>query len=279
MRNDIDATRNEIMSTESRASRGGVSLALAAAAALVAAGTGVGSAVGQDGPDVEGARTALEQWVQTRRVISQERRDWTLGREMLDDRIALVEREIASLRERIGEAQDSIADADRKRAELIESNERLQQASSSLAETAAQLEDRTKQLLARLPDPIRERVKPLSQRLPADPEDTQLSLSQRFQNVVGILNEVNKFNREISVTSEVRSLADGTTAEVAALYVGLGQAYYATSDGRAAGVGAPSAEGWAWSPADASAAEITRAIAILKNEDVAAFVRLPIRMP
>jgi len=270
----------------SRAHRGarcgaGASLALTAFALL-----SMGAAsVTQDtpakaaGPDVEGARQALDQWVQARKVISAERRDWELGREMLTDRIDLVGQEIETLRARIDEAQTSIAEADRKREELVEKNTRLQAASASLVEVVAGLEARTWALLARLPDPLRERVKPLSQRLPDDPETTDQTLSERFQNVVGILNEVNKFDREITLTSEVRTLADGTTAEVAAFYVGLGQAYYATGDGRAAGVGAPSGQGWDWIGADDSAARIARAIAILKNEDVAAFIGVPIQMP
>jgi FtsZ-binding cell division protein ZapB len=227
---------------------------------------------------VDDVRDVLEKWVETRRVISKERRDWTLGREMVEDRIRLVQREIESLRARIGDAEKSIADADRKRADLVETNEKLKSASSALGHTVGALETRTRELLKRLPDPIRERVKPLSQRIPEKPEETKLSLSERFQNVVGLLNEVNKFNRDVTVTSEVRKLDNGTTVEVTALYVGIGQGYYVTAKGDAAGVGVPSAEGWVWTPANDAAARIAEAIAILKNEKAAEFVRLPVRI-
>ncbi|MGQ0552974.1 MAG: DUF3450 family protein [Planctomycetota bacterium] len=227
---------------------------------------------------VDGARAALEKWVETRRIVSAERRDWALGREILSDRIALVRREIDSLRGSISEAEQSIAEADRKRAELVADNERLQQAGQSLRGTVVTLEASTRSLLQRLPDPIRERVKPLSQRLPDEGAESKLSLGERFQNVVGILNEVNKFQREITVTSEVRTLPSGAQAEVTALYVGIGQAYYVSGDGRSAGVGRASAEGWIWSEANAAAAEIAAAIAIHKNEQVADFVQLPFQL-
>lgn len=246
------------------------------AAALLSLGA---AAVTQDDLGVSGVREALEQWVQTRKVISAERSDWKLGKEMLEDRIDLVSQEIESLRSRIDGAQSSIAEADRKREELVQRNEHLKEASAGLVEILDGIEARTRTLVARLPDPLRERVKPLSQRLPDDPAKTDQTLSQRFQNVVGILNEVNKFDREITLTSEVRTLADGATAEVAAFYVGLGQAYYATSDGRSAGVGAPTAEGWSWVGADDSAAEIAKAVAILKNEGMAGFVLVPVQLP
>jgi hypothetical protein len=142
----------------------------------------------------------------------------------------------------------------------------------------AVLEVRTKGLLPRLPGPLRERVRPLSQRIPEHTDETKLSLSERFQNVVGILNEVDKFNREITVTSEVRTLGDGTAAEVTAIYLGIALGYYVTAKADAAGVGTASADGWVWSPANDAAARIAKAIAILKNEKVAEFVQLPLRI-
>lgn len=233
-------------------------------------------AVTRDG--IDHVRATLEKWVEVRRVISKEKQDWTLGREMLNERIELVQREIASLREKIGQAQDSISDADKKRAELVAQNETLKTAAETLGGIVGRLEVRTAALIQRLPDPIRERIKPLSQRLPEDPNRTSLSLSQRFQNVVGILNEANKFNREITVTSEVRTLADGSAAEVTAMYVGLGQAYYSGANGTVAGVGRPSETGWTWEPASDAAAGIGDAIAILKNEKGAIFVPLPVKV-
>ena len=147
-----------------------------------------------------------------------------------------------------------------------------------VGEVIGRLETKTLELVNRLPDPVRERIAPLSRRIPRGAKPTELSLGQRFQNVVGVLNEVNKFNRDITVTSEVRALPGGATAEVTALYLGLGAAYYVTADGAAAGVGYPTQEGWQWKAADPLAAQITQAIAILKNESVPAYVPLPVEI-
>lgn len=241
-------------------------------------GTSVSAFSAEPQSDVDGVRAALEKWVESRKVISAEQRDWALGKEMLNERVDLVQQEIDSLKEKISDAQESISDADKKRAGLVEENEKLKEASSSLNETVLTLEQNTKNLLKRLPDPIRERVKPLTQRIPEDAKETKLSLAERFQNIVGILNEVNKFSREITLTSEVRSLADGSSAEVTALYVGIGQAYYASANGKLAGTGTASADGWVWTPANDAAPQIMEAIAILKNEQVATFVRLPVEI-
>ena len=229
----------------------------------------------QDGVEIDTTRASLEKWVETRRIISKERQDWALGKEVLEDRIEIVADEIASLRKRIEESEGDIAEADRKRAELLLQNERLKDASSSLEEAILGLEQRTQALIPRLPQPLQERIKPLSQQLP---KGEALSLSIRFQNVVGLLNAINKFNTEITHTSEVHDLGWGTSAEVTAMYLGLGQSYYVNADGTSAAVGRPTKEGWEWSPATEQAADIQRAIMILKDEAQPAFVRLPVRI-
>jgi len=250
----------------------------AAAPAAVSADNGAtASGTADNGTaNIDDARTALKKWVEIRRLLSQEKRDWALSREVLNERLDLVQREIEAQRAKIGEAENSMAEVDHKWADLSEENEALKAATAALSSTLTALENRTQTLLKRLPEPIRVRVRPLSQRLPADPDETKLSLSERFQNIIGILNEVNKFNRDITVTSEVRQLPDGTSAEVTALYVGISAAYYVSRDGRSAGMGTASPDGWVWQAANDDAAQIAAAIAILKNEQVASFVKLPL---
>lgn len=230
--------------------------------------------------DVDDARATLQKWVEIRRIISQEKRDWTLAREVLNERIDLVQREIDAQRSKIGETAANTAEVHAKWSDLLEENATLKAASEALSHTLIKLEARTTELLQRLPEAIRVRVRPLSQRIPKHPFDNpdkiKLSLAERFQNVIGILNEVNKFNREITVSSEVLTLPDGASAEVTALYIGIGKAYYVSRNGSAAGIGTASPDGWVWQPANGDAQQIANAIAILKNEQMASFVKLPI---
>lgn len=236
------------------------------------------AAVSAQNADLETARSAIEKWVETQRLLTQEKRDFELAKQMLNERIELVEREIASLQSKIADTEKAIADVDKKRAEMEQENETLKANAASLAEMLTGLENRAKTLLARLPEPIRERVKPLSQRLPENPADTKQTVSLRFQNVVGILNEINKFNREITMSSEVRTLPDGSSVETAALYLGISQGYYVGAGNTVAGVGRASADGWVWKQHNAAAPAIADAIAILKNEKIATFVHLPFEM-
>jgi len=225
---------------------------------------------------IEATRDTLEKWVETRRLLSEEKRDWALAKDMLTSRAEILRGEVSEVDGRITEAEKSITDADRKAADLVAKNDALKLASSELAAMAATLETRTKDLVKRLPDPIREKLRPLTQRLPEDPTKSELPLSTRFQNVVGIVNEVNKFNRELTVTSEVRKLADGSSAEVTAVYLGLAQGYYVGGGGKLAGVGGVTENGWTWTAANEYAPQIAKVVAILKNESPAEFVPVPL---
>ncbi|HEX5052119.1 MAG TPA: DUF3450 family protein [Planctomycetota bacterium] len=256
------------------AGRSGV-LLLGCLAAVLPAQQGGGAPASAEGA-VDTTRATLEQWVETHRVLSKEAQDWALGKETLQARIDVVKRELTTLRERTAEAQVSVNDADKKRAEMLVEDERHKATVATLQQQIERLERRTGAILPRLPEPLRERVRPLSQRMPQAGAETKLSLGERYQNVIGILNEIQKWNREITVASEVRMLPDGSSVEVNALYVGLGQGYYASVNGKVAGTGSASREGWVWQPANDLAPDIARAIAIYKNEQVAAFVRLPV---
>ncbi len=249
-----------------------------AAPALVLLAATAAMAQGTPADAVATTRNTLEQWVETRSLVSKETRDWTLAKESLTARMDVVKREIVAMQKRIAEAESNLAEADKKRLELQAENDRQKATASTLEERIAGLEQRLLQTLPRLPDPLREKVKPLTQRVPAKDQPVTLSLGDRYATVVGVLNEIHKWNREITVTSEVRALPDGSSVEVAVLYAGIGQAWYAGGNGRIAGVGLATADSWVWRPANELAPAIGKAIAVFKNEQPAAFVQLPVQV-
>lgn len=228
---------------------------------------------------IRDARATLEKWVETRQLISEEKSEWAVARQSLLDRIDLVQSQVDRLKNEIAEDEAGLTEVDEQKVELTDEQEKLKEASAGLAALIDQLEERTVKLIARLPEPIVEKVRPLTQRIPKDPAATKESLSARFANVAGILNEVNKFHGQVSAHTEVRELADGTEAQVTAMYFGLGQAFYSGGEGGAAGFGTVNPDGgWTWTPASDAADDIHRAIKILNNEEKPGFVRLPIRV-
>jgi len=232
---------------------------------------------GQD--DLETAKLNLEKLLETKRLISQEQKDWRLGKELLSDRIGVLEKDLKSLKEKTLQTTNETAKLDLQFSELQAQNEKLNAAAARMREAVSVLESRLPQLLARTPDPVRERLKPLVQRLPQNPSDTKIGLPERFQNVIGILNEIGKANGEITVSTEIRTLSDGRPTEVKALYIGMGQAYYVSAKGEA-GIGHPSTtNGWVWVPANELSARVTDAMQIMQNKATARFVPLPVKIP
>lgn len=226
---------------------------------------------------IELTRDALEKWVETRRTIGVERRDWALGKDLLDSRIDVLDRELKTLADRTKEVDATLTEADRKRDSLAQEAGTLKEASAQLATVASAIEARVKALVKRLPTPLAEKIKPLTQRLPEDGAASSLPLAVRFQNVIGIVNEINRFNRELTQASEIRKLADGTTLEVTTVYLGLAQGYYVGANGRVAGIGRGTPEGWTWTESNENAPAIAQMVAILKNEKPAAYVSIPLK--
>lgn len=221
-------------------------------------------------------RAALEQRAITERLISQETVSWKERQETLEESIKLVGQEIESLRARVVENQGAF-DTTRSNVEALETeNARLELVTATLDEGIDALETRLVQLLTRMPAVVADRVRPYSQRLPTDPSKTDQSLAERYGNVVAIVNEIDKFNREVTVRSEVRDLGDGSQVEVTTLYLGVGQAFYVSADRSVAGVGTVSDEGWTWVDMPSRAADIQRAISVHGTNQPAAYVPLPV---
>jgi hypothetical protein len=233
--------------------------------------------VDQAASDLENTRIVLEKWIDTQRIISKERKDWQQGKEILAGRLDLAQKEVATIEEKTRQTQASVAEVNKKRSELLTENNQLKAAGEQLAQAVARLEKQIHHLFPQLPQPIKEKLQPLYQRVPEDPNKTRASVAERFQNVLGILNELNKANNEITISYEVHALADGKPSEVKAFYVGLAQAYYVSARGEA-GVGHPTPDGWQWEPSKSSARDILIALDILQGKQSPAFVPLPMKM-
>ena len=225
----------------------------------------------------DGARASLAKWVEAQQLIAKEKQDWQQGKQILQSRIDAVNGELAALEERLADSRRTASEANGKKAGEVAENNTLQKAGLELSSWVAGLESGLRTLETRLPEPLLQKVKPLYDRMPADPSATNVSLAERYQNVVGILNEVGKFNNDITMVTEVRTLTDGKPAEVRTVYVGLAQAYFVSPKGDA-GIGRPGASGWEWSSAREIAPQIEQAVEVLQNKAKPRFVSLPVKV-
>ena len=231
------------------------------------------------GSKFEEARTHIEKWVQTRQLIARRNADWRVERESIGQTIGLLQKEINLLKGEIDKSEqvDSEADAEKKRITL--SLEDLKKANKVVDAALWGMERQALALMARFPDPLKDRTSNVRSRIPLEKKDLRgRSAAERMQNVVAMLNEADRFNSAITLAIEVRKDAEGKDRQVQALYLGLGHAYYADQGGSFAGVGVPGAEGWTWTVNAELGSTIRKVIDIYENERKAEFIAIPVKI-
>ncbi len=219
----------------------------------------------------------MNKWIETQQLISKENKDWQQAKDILLGRLDLVKKESVSLKDKNKEAQNSIKEANEKKKELEQENDELKKTQDQLVQSIIALEEQIKILFKQMPDPVKERLLALYERIPQDATKTRVSAAERFQNIFGILSELNKANSEISVSYEIHNLADGKPAEVQVLYVGLAQAYYVSASGEV-GVGHPRENGWQWSASETNPRHVLAALDMLQGKQTPAFVPLWVKI-
>ncbi len=222
------------------------------------------------------ARTALEKWVETRQLVSRAKADWQTDKESLEQTLKMFERELRSVEEQMSKISTNNAQVEKERAQA----EALRASSGGGLEAARHFADAFEPQLVKtvpqLPVPLQEILKPLLNRIPADPSQTRMTVPERAQVLVGILNEFDKFNNAISVFSEKRKNDKGEEMAVETVYCGLGAAYFVNGSGDFAGTGVAGKNGWEWTIKSDLAPSVRELIRIYRNERPARFINLPV---
>jgi hypothetical protein len=220
-------------------------------------------------------RSVLEKWVEARQAISKTRSDWQTDKETIGQTLQLFDRELKSIEEQMSKLSTNNTQVEKERGQaealLKSSNESLDLAKKF----ATDFEVKIAKLVPQLPIPLQEILKPLLTKLPADPASTKMQVTERIQVLVGILNEVDKFNNAVNLFSEKRRNEKGEEVAVETVYIGLGAAYFVNDANNFAGTGTPGANGWEWSIKTDLAPSVREIVKVYRNERPAQFVALP----
>ena len=223
-------------------------------------------------------REALDKWVETRQIISKESSEWKTEQSLLGNTESLLARELGRLESELEDLKASSTASDEERSSLAAEKESLKAAASVVSSSIGGLESQLKAIIPSLPAPLIEKIKPLIRRLPDDPRDTELSLGQRVQNIVGILSQTDKFNTTITISSEAREFEEGKAVQVTTLYWGLAMAYYVDDSGKYAGIGVPTIDGWEWPVIDGIASDIRNLVDIYEGTGEIQFINAPAKI-
>jgi len=228
--------------------------------------------------DVGGFKAKMAKWVETRRILSEEKSEWEAERETLRATRDLLRQEKKAFEAEIAELDEGSTAADDERNELLLSRGDYQRANEELAASIRGMEESVLALAPRLPEPLQKKLEPLLVQIPEDPERTRVPLGQRLMNVLGVLAQAEKWNGTATLVGETRDVTgDGQKVSVRTLYWGLGQAIYVDARGESAGIGRPGPDGWVFTDDPDLADDAARLLDIYEgNIDEIEFVALPV---
>jgi len=223
-------------------------------------------------PPASVVQETIRQWVETKRLASEEASDWDTERESLAALNEIRREEIARTDELIAAAGTRLRDAETERERLREEKEVLAARRKALEATLATVEANLRQVLPSFPPVLRDKAGEAATRLETPAPDAPLQ--ERWRDALHLLGEANRFQRSVTLTTELREF-DGQQVEVDVVYLGWAQAWYADRTGRRAGTGTASAAGWAWREDASVHARVRELLGIHRKEQVPGFVTLP----
>lgn len=241
-------------------------------------GFALSAAYAAEQTDPEVTRTYLEKWVELRTLISQEENEWRADKETITSSIDLIKREMEGLNQRIEEAEKDTSYAVQQRQTITIENEELKEAASSVRDQLAALETQILQLVQFFPRTLRTQVELLEQRVPRPGAPLRASSGERLQNIVGILSQVEKFNRTVTIDSDSQTLPNGDNARVDTVYLGLAVAFFVDGKGTYAGVLTPAQGEWNSTPRPELASQIRKIVDIYRKDELAEFVAVPVEI-
>lgn len=235
------------------------------------------------------SRELIRQWVQTERIISEEKTTWQVEKQQMQDLLEIYQQELKLLNEELNLAGSSADLIDENKEKLESGLAQYREAKQILRSSMASLVPRMQKLVGRFPAPL---VEELGSDIDLIRSPQALDKPRDvLKSIIAILNAAGSFNRTLTHAEETRTLANGKKITVSVLYLGLCRAYYAADVGPLAGTGVPAATaatadtaataaagGWLWTEDGGIADQVRRTIAVHKKSAQPQLVELPVQL-
>ncbi len=222
------------------------------------------------------SRELIRQWVQTERILSEEKSAWQVDKKRMQDLLDLYQKELGLIDEELEKAGASVEWVDKDKQRFESDLKQWREAQQLLRETLTRLLPRVTALLARFPRPLLDEIATDADLLRSPkalehPRDV-------LKSMIAVLTTSARFNRSITVVEEIRTVSGGEKMTVDVLYLGLCRAYYTTGVGDTAGIGVPGKTGWEWQPEPGLANDIRRTLAVYQKDQQPQLVKLPVEV-
>lgn len=228
--------------------------------------------------DPTATRELIRQWVQTERLLSEEKTTWQVEKSRMQELLDIYQKELKLLNEEITQAGSSTEMVDERKQTHEKELKEYRDAQRLLSDAMARHLPRVRKLLTQLPEPLLEKIDADMDVLQA--KDALEKPRDVLKSMLVVMAESGRFNRSITVAEETRELPSGKKMTVDVIYLGLAQAFYAAEQGDTAGVGRPSpiGTGWQWQEQPKLAKDIRAAIAVERKDSPPQLISLPIQI-
>jgi len=226
--------------------------------------------------DPESSRELIRQWVQTERIISEEKSAWQVEKQQMQELLGIYQQELKLLDEELNQAGTSAELIDENKEKLEASLRQYRDARQLLRATITRLLPRMRKLVTRFPQPLQEELTTEINVLDGsnaldEPRDV-------LKSIIAVLNTASRFNRTVTLVEETRAVSDEKKITVKVLYLGLCRAYFTSGSGETAGVGSPTSDGWTWAQRPEIADEVLRIMAVHQKSSQPQIISLPVQL-
>ncbi len=216
-----------------------------------------------------------DRWMETQRRITEARSRWNEERELLRHSVSVLEHEQESLRERVEGYKFAESLYENTRQNVSEALNEHQSSNAQIEANLNQFEGRVRQLVRRLPSPLRESLESQRRILETGQTSNDAKISNRSQNLISILSKIDQFSNNLTLTHRVRTADDGGDFDVRILYWGLAFAYACDAQGERGWILRPTEEGWEWMDRHDKSADIKAVIDVYEKRREPDLIALP----
>lgn len=215
------------------------------------------------------------EWVKTRAETVRLETEWSGQRGLMESMVEALGQRATLIEEKRENARARTA---QDRAELDALERKNESAGAGLKAAEARLREVDQGLLALRPmlPPRLSAALELPYKSIADPG---LSVGDRMQHTMTILNRCLQFNRIVTAGEEVLTLAgEPAPKSLEVIYWGLSHGYALDRAAGKAWFGSPGAQGWQWEVRPASAVAVARLLAIANDKADPDFIVVPAKL-
>jgi len=215
------------------------------------------------------------EWVKTRAETVRMETEWTSQRALMLSMVDALGQRTKVIEEKMEHAKARTA---QDREELETLGKKNDRASAVLQASEGRLQEAAKQLLALRPSlpPRLSAALDLAYKSIGDPA---LSVGDRMQHTMTILNRCMQFNRAITTGDEVLTPpGEAAPKSLEVIYWGLSHGYALDRAAGKAWLGSPGPQGWQWEARPEAARDVARLIAIAADKADPDFVMVPAKL-